>query len=102
MINVLYNQAWGKILLFEKSFPAKVHDRHCIVLTLMVTADSYFTNCMLYDSYSNIPVYLYKTMENSKKLIFVTAKEQTDTLSNHLTNNLSMRSKPFVHNTTGL
>lgn len=102
MVNVLYHQAWGKILLLKKYFPAKVHDRGCIILTLMVTTDSHFTNGMLYDSYSNIPVYLYITVENSKKLILVIAKEQIYTHSNHLTNNLSVCCKPFVHNTAGL
>lgn len=55
------------VTLLEKSFPIKVHHRGYIVLTLIVITD--YNVCYITDSYSNIPVDLHKTVENSKKLI---------------------------------
>lgn len=47
----------------------------------------FYNVCYITDSYSNIPVDLHKAVENSKKLLLATAKEQINTPSNHLTNN---------------
>lgn len=91
-----YKSGMGKILPLEKSFPVKVHHRGHIVLTLMVTTDSYFLIlCYMISSYGNVSVYLY--MEGAKKLVLATAEEHVYTHSNQLTNNPLMDYKPLIH-----
>lgn len=101
MINILYNQVWGKILLLEKSCPLKVHHRGYTVLTDGHHRFVFLIVCCLTEAIAMFP-YIFKTLWRIKETPITTAKEHMHIYSNHLSNDLLMHHKPLAHDATAI
>lgn len=101
MINILYNQVWGKILLLEKSCPLKVHHRGYTVLTDGHYRFVFLIVCCLTEAIAMF-AYIFKKLWRIKETPITTAKEQMHIHSNHLSKDLLMHHKPLAHDATVL